>query len=153
MFRYLRGFNLLLAAVAVTAPMAHVLELPNKLALDGPIWLAIQQSLYRGWGPIFGPVEIAALLTTIALGVARRGNPPSLWRTILAAAGYAAMLGAFFAFNEPVNSAVTRWTADSLPSDWPDYRLQWEIGHALAAALSIVALSALIGAWWRDEAA
>jgi len=50
MFRYLRGFNLLLAAVAVTAPMAHVLELPNKLALDGPIWLAIQQSLYRGWG-------------------------------------------------------------------------------------------------------
>jgi hypothetical protein len=133
--------------------MAHVLELPNKLALDGPIWLAIQQGLYRGWGPVFGPVEIAALLTAIALAVARRGSPPCLWRTIFAAAGYAAMLGAFFVFNEPVNSAVARWTPDSLPPDWPAYRRQWEIGHALSAALSIVALSALIGAWRRDDAA
>jgi hypothetical protein len=49
---------MLLAAVAVTAPIAHVLELPNKLALDGPLWLAVQQLLYRGWGLVFGPVEI-----------------------------------------------------------------------------------------------
>jgi hypothetical protein len=63
------------------------------------------------------------------------------------------MPGVFFAFNDPVNRAVALWTADTLPADWQDYRLRWEIGHALSAALSIMALSALRGAWRRDEAA
>ncbi len=44
----LRGANLACASAAVLAPMAHLLELPNKLALDGPLWLAVQQHLYRG---------------------------------------------------------------------------------------------------------
>jgi hypothetical protein len=26
--------------------MAHVLELSNKLRLEGPLWLAVQQQLY-----------------------------------------------------------------------------------------------------------
>jgi hypothetical protein len=47
--------------------MAHVLELPNKLALDGGLWLAVQQHLYRGWGPFLGgPAEIGALVTAAA---------------------------------------------------------------------------------------
>jgi len=50
----LHQLNLLLAALATLAPLAHVLELPNKLRLDGPLWLAVQQQLYRGWGPFLG---------------------------------------------------------------------------------------------------
>jgi hypothetical protein len=49
----LRSANLILASAAVLVPMAHVLELPNKLTLDGPLWVAIQQHLYlamlRAW--------------------------------------------------------------------------------------------------------
>ena len=60
----LRAINLILAFIATTAPLAHVLELPSKLTLDGPLWLAVQQHLYRGWGAVFGPVEIAALAST-----------------------------------------------------------------------------------------
>ena len=153
MFRYLRGLSLLVAAFAITAPMAHVLELPNKLALDGSLWLAVQQRLYRGWGPVFGPVEIAALALALALVAARRRNRPALRWTIAAALAYTAMVAVFLALNDPVNKAVARWTADSLPPDWSQYRLEWEIGHALAAALSIVAVAALMGAWRRDEAA
>lgn len=44
-------------AVTLSALTAHVLELPNKLSLDGPLWLAVQQHLYRGWGPYIGPVD------------------------------------------------------------------------------------------------
>ncbi len=70
---YLRWANLVLAALALLPPIAHVLELPNKLALDGTLWLAVQQHLYRGWGPFFGgPVEIGAWLTSLALLVPRR---------------------------------------------------------------------------------
>jgi hypothetical protein len=144
---------MLLAALAVTAPMAHVLELPNKLQLDGPIWLAVQQQLYRGWGPVFGPVEIGSLLTALALVAARRRSGPSSRRTNLVAAAYAGMLAVFFAVNDPINRALATWTPDALPAGWPDYRLRWEIGHALSAALAILALTALIGAWRRDAAA
>ena len=71
----LRPSNLILAAAAVLAPMAHVLELPNKLTLDGPLWVAIQQHLYRGWGSVIGgPIEVAALATTLALVIIRRGR-------------------------------------------------------------------------------
>jgi hypothetical protein len=65
--------NLILAVAAVLASMAHVLELPSKLTLDGPLWVAIQQHLYRGWGPVIGgPIEVAALATTLALLIIRR---------------------------------------------------------------------------------
>ena len=138
---------LVTAVLATLAPMAHVLELPNKLRLDGPLWLAVQQQLYRGWGPFLGaPTEIAALTITAALlaigwrDVARR-------RALLVAAiAYVSMIVVFFVFNAPINAAVDAWTPASLPPDWPSYRLRWEIGHALAALFSFVGLIALVRA-------
>jgi hypothetical protein len=50
MVRALRWISLLATAVPLGATVAHVMELPNKLSLDGPLWLAVQQNLYRGWG-------------------------------------------------------------------------------------------------------
>jgi len=63
----LRTANLIIAFVATTVPIAHALEMISKLRLDGPLWLGIQQYLYRGWGEIFGPLEILAFLSTLAL--------------------------------------------------------------------------------------
>lgn len=34
--------------------------------------------------------------------------------------------------NDPVNKAVADWTPQTLPADWPRYRLRWEIGQAAA---------------------
>ena len=143
--------NLILAALAATGPMAHVLELPNKLTLDGPLWLAVQQQVYRGWGLVFGPVEILALLTTLALTVVRRGSRVAFRPSLVATLAYAGMLAVFFVFNAPVNDALAGWTPATLPPDWPDYRLRWEIGHALAAGLSIIALVALAWGFWRES--
>ena len=140
-----RWANLILAIVAVLPPLAHLLELPNKLVLDGSLWLAVQQHLYRGWGPFLGgPTEIGALATTLLLLVRRRRLGRTRRLTILAAAAYAGMLAAFFVFNEPVNAAVNAWTPATLPSNWANYRLRWEAGHALAAVFSLIGLMALI---------
>lgn len=144
----LRSINLIAAVLVALAPLAHVLEMPNKLALDGPLWLAVQQHLYRGWGPFLGgPVEIGALLTALALLVARRRDRPAWRPTLVAALAYVGMIAAFFVFNNPVNAAINGWTPADLPPDWSAYRLRWETGHALAAALSVVALAALVRAW------
>ncbi|MDQ2804366.1 MAG: hypothetical protein M3Y41_17420 [Pseudomonadota bacterium] len=148
----LRRVQLLLAALAVLPPAAHVLELPNKLALDGALWLAVQQHLYRGWGPAIGaPVEIGALATSIALALIGRGHRAAARWSGLAATGYAGMIDAFFVFNAPVNHALGGWTAASLPSDWPLFRLRWEAGHAIAAILAIFALTAAIRAWLLER--
>ena len=140
----LRWANLILAIVAVLPPLAHLLELPNKLALDGPLWLAVQQHLYRGWGPFLGgPTEIGALATTLLL-LRRRRHGRTRRLTILAATAYAGMLAAFFMFNDPVNAALNAWTPATLPLNWPHYRLRWETGHALAALFSLIGLLAVI---------
>ena len=144
---HLRWANLILAVLAAMPPLAHVLELPNKLALDGELWLAVQQNLYRGWGPFLGaPAEIGALATTLTLLVVGRANGGTQLLRVIAAMAYAAMLVAFFVFNAPVNEALNGWTSATLPSDWAAYRLRWEAGHALAALMSVVGLIALIRA-------
>jgi hypothetical protein len=143
----LRIANLVLAVLATLPPIAHVLELPNKLALDAPLWLGVQQHLYRGWGPFFGgPVEILALVTSAALVTARRHDRVPMRATLMAAIAYAGMIATFLIFNNPVNAALNAWTPSTLPPDWGSYRLRWEIGHALAAILSGIALTGLIRA-------
>lgn len=149
--RWLRWLALLTAFLACLAPMAHLLELPNKFQLDGPIWLAIQQHLYRGWGPFIGaPTEIGGLiLNLILLAVSRWSARPALFFG-LAAVAYCGMLLSFFLLNAPVNEAVSQWTPATLPADWPGYRLRWEIGHALAALFALLGLSA-VGAAIRQQ--
>jgi hypothetical protein len=140
--------NLVLAVLATLAPIAHVLEMPNKLALEGPLWLAVQQNLYRGWGPLVGaPILILALATTLALLVARRRDLTPMRLTLTAAIAYAGMIATFFVLNDPVNAALATWTPAGIPPYWTSYRLQWEVGHALAAMLSCLALIALFRAW------
>ena len=151
---WIRRINIGFAILLVLAPMAHVLELPNKLALDAALWLAVQQHLYRGWGPFLGgPTEIGALLTSIWLVFIRRRSSTVLAATALASAGYAGMLAAFFLLNKPVNVAVVSWTPTSLPPDWAAYRARWEAGHAIAALLSVVSLAALVWAFVKEQQA
>ena len=113
--------------VALAALLAHVLELPNKLALPGPLWLAVQQNLYRGWGAILGPFEVGAVVSTWALVPTVNYRHPAVSPSL-------------------AQRAVAVWTPQTLPADWPAYRLQWELGHALRALLCAIALGALVRA-------
>ena len=154
MMTALRRANLFFAVVVVLPTMVHVLELPNKLALDGALWLAVQQHLYRGWGPFLGgPAEIGALATTLLVTVMRRRCRRAWLPSLFAAAIYAAMIVVFFVFNAPVNRAVDSWTEATLPADWPAYRLQWEAGHALAGLLGWLGLAALVRARMIERSA
>lgn len=138
---YLSQANLAFAVLASLTPLAHLLELPNKLALDGPLWLAVQQHLYRGWGPFLGgPTEIGALITTLCLLVLRTHDRRARRSLRSAAVVYAAMIAVFFFFNDPVNRALNGWTAATLPANWTEYRLRWEAGHAIAAVLAVIGI-------------
>ena len=63
----LRWTNFVLCILASLPPMAHVLEIPNKLALDGGLWLAVQQHLYPGWGPFLGGPATSVVKSSLAV--------------------------------------------------------------------------------------
>ncbi|MFV0281707.1 MAG: hypothetical protein ACK5JM_13230 [Rhodoblastus sp.] len=145
--RFVHLLALIFAVAALLAPAAHVLELPNKLRLDGSLWLAVQQSLYRGWTPfVDAPTEIGGIALTLLCCVAaatRRAR--ALW--LAAACCYVVMLIAYFMFSAPVNAAVAGWTAATLPADWAGYRAKWETGHTIAAIFATAALIFVFSAY------
>ena len=151
--KFFRTLVLIIAFLATTAPIAHLLELPSKLSLDGPLWLSIQQHLYRGWNVLYGPIEIVALICCIALFFLSRRNEEHRNAYLIAAVCYLSMILYFFLFNDWVNDTLARWTAATLPRNWTDYRLKWETGHALAALFSVIAFVTLLQARIRESAA
>jgi hypothetical protein len=147
-----RTLVLIIAFLATCAPIAHLLELPSKLTLDGPLWLSVQQNLYRGWNFLSGPVEVVALVGCLALFFFSRRESEHRTAYLIAAACYLSMILYFFLFNDWVNATLAHWTAATLPADWTKYRLKWETGHALAALFSVIAFVTLLQARIREAA-
>jgi hypothetical protein len=140
---------LLLTALSLVPAGAHLLELPNKIALPREEYL-IAQGLYRGWA-LSGLVWAAALLADagLALALRRRGRP---WR--LAAAGallMAVAFAVFLLFTLPANQATANWT--TLPeTGWEALRTRWEWSHAANAVLVFAALACVARAAIGDPA-
>lgn len=148
-----RWISLVCTGITLGAAYAHVLELPNKFRLDGELWLAVQQNIYRGWGPFIGPFEVLAIAATWVLVALVRGRRPTFALTLTAAVCLSLALVAFFTLNAPVNAAFAQWTPQTLPVDWPDYRLRWEIGHAASFGLELIAFILLLRAAFVDAIA
>jgi hypothetical protein len=126
--RALRWFSIAVAIAALFAPAAHVLEMPNKLHMDGPLWLQVQQQLYRRWGPFIGaPTEIAGVVVNALLVFDRSSDVSHRRLRGLVACLYLTMIIVFFVFNAPVNAAVGAWSAATLPAHWADFRSRWEL--------------------------
>jgi len=138
MLTALRLGTVLLTALALVPAGAHLLELPNKIALAREDYL-VAQGLYRGWA-LLGVVWIGALLANLALGLAlRRQRREAAWPAAFGAALLLALsLAVFFAWTWPANQATANWT--TAPPDWEALRLRWEYSHAANAGLVFLAL-------------
>jgi hypothetical protein len=140
MFRNaLRLLCVLLTAVAMSAGLAHLMALPNKLPMSRADYFTAQQ-IYNGWSLLGVPI-IAALVLTVLLAVLERPRRSRFALTLTAAACIALALAVFFAFTFPANQQTQNWT-DS-PANWETLRRQWEYSHAAGAGLYFAALTAL----------
>lgn len=146
----LRFADLLLVGLVFGLTFAHVMELPGKLRLDGPAWLAVQQNLYVAFGPFASVGEPAAILLTLALAIMLRGRWRAFVLTLLAALSSSVGLAVWFLLVAPMNTLLNGWTTATLPPDWTACRDQWELGHAIHAALFGVAFCALLAAIVAD---
>lgn len=146
----IRLISLICTGVTLGALTAHVLELPNKFELSGALWLAVQQNLYSGWGPVIGPFEVAAVVTTWILAYLARKDRAALWLTFVPACLVSGALVVFFVLNAPVNAAFASWTPATMPPNWSNYRLRWELGHAISFGLVLVSFLVLLHARLHD---
>jgi hypothetical protein len=143
--RIWRLLTIMLAALSMGVALCHLMEMPAKLAYDGPMWLTLLQTLYP---PTFGTVgavfEVGAVVTTLVLVFLVRHRRPAFGWTVVAALCLAAAHAAFWIWIAPVNATLGAATASSLPPDWMTLRDRWEYTHAARAILQIVGLGALV---------
>ena len=139
-----RFVSLLLVALTLGMTFCHVMEIPGKLRLGGPDWLTVQHNLYVAFGVVGAAIEVLAILLTWVLVLQVRGRRPAFSWTLGAAGCVTAGLLVWFMLVAPMNAALSGWTPDTLPADWTAYRDQWELGHAIHAALFGLGFSALV---------
>lgn len=122
--------TLVLTALLMGTSFAHTLEMPAKLAVDGPTWILFQHTLYAFFAYIGAPIELGSIFTAAGLAFLLRGQRPAFYLLSSAALCLAAAFGVWLGFTNVVNAETGKWTANSLPSDWASWRAQWEYSHA-----------------------
>lgn len=132
--------GLLFTALALVPAMAHLLELPNKMALSREDYLTVQQ-IYRGWARV-GFIVGAALISTLALTIKLRNHSTVFALALTAFLCIAGTQVIFWTFTYPANQATHNWTR--LPEQWEELRRQWEYSHAASAGLNFIALISLM---------
>ena len=133
-------FALMTTTVALGPALAHLLEMPNKLALPRNAYFVVQQ-IYAGWSLLGGVLFVQ--LVSIATVIASAGSDRSL--RICAVVALLCLVGAqalFWIFTYPANAATANWKVQ--PDNWETLRQHWEYSHAGGAVLQLVAMASLI---------
>lgn len=157
MLQVLQVLTVLLVAVALTASLAHALELPGKLRLAKEAYLAVQPIYYPGftWA---GAGEFGALAALLLLTIFTRGT--AFWLTLGALVCLACAHAIYWLFTHPVNNFWLKDVAlkgfgrgffsfaaqrDEAP-DWRALRDRWEYSHVARAAFALAGFTLLITA-------
>jgi hypothetical protein len=106
-------------------------------------------ALYRYFGIVGGPLEIAAVIGAAVIAVAlRRAHPASAAARLALAAAllHAAALVIWLAVVAPANVEIGRWAASGIPPDWERWRMRWESGHGASFVVLLCGFSLLVAA-------
>jgi hypothetical protein len=145
-----RFLSLLLTALAAGVVLSHVMSRAGKITLPGPLFIAVQNTLYRSWGKKVGAVEIGAFLSTLTVTVLARGKGPIFALSLPSLLCLVGMMLLWAVFINPINVRVRASTSECLPVDWALLRDRWHRLHAIRAIFVIIGLSSLISALLLD---
>jgi hypothetical protein len=140
--------TLVVAALAIGAPLAHVLEMPVRRTYDPALYVTVTHTLYRYFGIVGGMIEVSAVVAAIIWAyrsVRTRTWPSSARGWAVAGAACLGLAHAlFWLLVDPVNQQFAAWTPEAVPADWTRLRDQWEFTHAARAGLFLLGFSALL---------
>ena len=141
--------TLVLAALAVGAPLAHALEMPVRRAYAPGLYVTVTHTLYFYFGTVGAAIELGALFSALIWIVLllRSGVAPRSARG-WALAGVTSLVlahGLFWLLINPVNQQFAQWTPDAVPADWTRLRDQWEFTHTTRTGLFLLGFCGLLG--------
>ena len=141
-----RFISLLLTALAAGVVLGHVMSRAGKITLPGPLFVTVQNTLYRNWGKRVGAVEVGAFLSTLVVVFLTRGRSAIFALSLAGLLCLAGMLLVWAVFINPINLRVRASTSESVPADWASLRDRWHRLHAIRSIFAVVGVSALISA-------
>jgi hypothetical protein len=141
-----RFISLLLTALAAGVVLGHVMSRAGKVTLPGPLFVTVQNTLYRNWGKRVGAVELGAFLSTLVVAFLTRGRGAIFALSLAGLLCLAGMLLVWAVFINPINIRVRASTSESPAPDWALLRDRWHRLHAIRSIFAVVGLSALISA-------
>ena len=145
MNRFVEFLSIFLLGLATGVSFSHLLQRGPKATLSGAQFLGVQQILLRNYGTAIGGLEVATLLSTLALAVITWREPVKPFLAMLACVCVVLMGTIWAVWINPINKLVNSWTPERLPANWTDFRDRWHALHTVRLVLSAVAFSAAIG--------
>ena len=134
-----------LVLLAMTASVAHALELPGKMRLSKDAYFTVQRIYYRGFTMAGVSEPLGVVGAAILLVLTPRGG--EFWYVLTALLGLVGMQVVYWLFTQPVNRVWLRGGdlgragagffaaggRDAPASDWTALRNRWEWSPAARA--------------------
>jgi hypothetical protein len=140
----LRFVTIMLVSLSMGMAFCHLLQLTPRMSFDAQLWRNTQV-MYQNFGPPIGAIiEGGAWLSAVALAFAVRHRRPAFQWTLAGAACMVVAQAVWWILINPVNAEMVNWTIETIPSDWAQYRAQWEYTHAARAVLELLGFGALV---------
>lgn len=151
-----------LVAIAMALSLAHALELPGKLRLNGEEYLIVQKIYYPGF-TVGGFSEVLGLVAVFALLMFTGTTNPAFGWTLTSLLALAITHGTYWVLTHPVNNFWLKdqklkglgkgfFTTGAKPEQpggsnvdqWKRYRDRWELSHVIRAAFAMLSLVLLV---------
>lgn len=153
MIRTWRFVTLFLAALGLVMGGTHVLELLPKMRYDAEMYAAVTSTLYKFFGLVGGPIQVASILSALLLSFLLRGQP-AFRLTFFGSLSLVLSLVLWFTLVAPVNTEwrqVIETAPGFVPAAYERLRPRWEYGHVAAFAAWLAGYSLLVLSVLRES--
>jgi hypothetical protein len=136
----------IVCALSLGLSFAHLLEAPPRLRVWPPeLWreTTVFRGQYNLFGAIGGPIDVAAVLLTIALAWSALRTGRRVVAATAAAALFTLSMAVWLSVVAPANHVLATWKPGPLPADFAEIRARWETGHMVMAWIKLAGFVAL----------
>jgi hypothetical protein len=145
--------SIFLLGLVTGVSFSHLLQRGPKATLSGVQLLAVQQVLLRNYGPAIGGLEVAALLSTLAMAILTWREPVVPFLAILSCGCVVLMVTIWAAWINPINKLVNSWTPERLPANWAEFRDRWHSLHTSGSSCPLLPSAQPSTEYWRKARA
>lgn len=134
--------------VAGTMTIGLVAVRPAMHSLPVSTYVAVKQAFDVSYPKLMKPLQIASLLSTVALTVVATvaGSAVCAVLAALAVVGILVNIIITVRGDLPINKAMSAWAPDAPPSNWESQRHRWDYFNAIRTTAAVSALVLLASA-------